>query len=250
MADLKISALTASTTPLAGTEVLPIVQSSTTKQVSVANLTAGRNVSMSGGTVTSGGSIRSYRPDNAIYTDQYMAAGAGGGYIFNNANGDGFKWQYAGTDQFLIDSSGNFVPKVAGKGVNFTANTPQAGMTSQLLNWYEEGTWTPTLAASSGAITTSTITGTYTRTGNLVFVAIRVTIANNGTGLGSLNITGFPFAAKTATTISGATREDSLVGYGIVASPTSTTSINLTKYDGTYPGGSGVGFSLCLTYNM
>jgi hypothetical protein len=45
MADLKISALTASTTPLAGTEVLPIVQSSTTKQVSVANLTAGRAVS-------------------------------------------------------------------------------------------------------------------------------------------------------------------------------------------------------------
>ena len=45
MADVKISALPASTTPLAGTEVLPIVQSSTTKQVSVANLTAGRAVS-------------------------------------------------------------------------------------------------------------------------------------------------------------------------------------------------------------
>lgn len=46
MADLKISALTASTTPLAGTEVLPIVQSSTTKKVSVANLTAGRSVAV------------------------------------------------------------------------------------------------------------------------------------------------------------------------------------------------------------
>jgi len=45
MADLKISALPASTTPLAGTEVLPVVQSSTTKNVSVANLTAGRAVS-------------------------------------------------------------------------------------------------------------------------------------------------------------------------------------------------------------
>ena len=45
MADSKISALPASTTPLAGTEVLPIVQSSTTKHVSVANLTAGRAVS-------------------------------------------------------------------------------------------------------------------------------------------------------------------------------------------------------------
>ena len=45
MADAKISALPASTTPLAGTEVLPIVQSGVTKQVSVANLTASRAVS-------------------------------------------------------------------------------------------------------------------------------------------------------------------------------------------------------------
>jgi len=45
MADKKISALGASTTPLAGTEVLPIVQSSTTVNVSVSNLTAGRSVS-------------------------------------------------------------------------------------------------------------------------------------------------------------------------------------------------------------
>ena len=45
MADVKISALPASTTPLAGTEVLPIVQSGSTVQVSVANLTAGRAVS-------------------------------------------------------------------------------------------------------------------------------------------------------------------------------------------------------------
>jgi len=44
MADVKISALPASTTPLAGTEVLPIVQSGTTVQVSVANLTVGRAI--------------------------------------------------------------------------------------------------------------------------------------------------------------------------------------------------------------
>jgi hypothetical protein len=52
MADKKISALTASATPLAGTEVLPIVQSSSTVKVSVANLTAGRAVSMAGITNT------------------------------------------------------------------------------------------------------------------------------------------------------------------------------------------------------
>lgn len=39
MSDKKISQLSAATTPLTGTEVLPIVQSSTTVQVSVANIT-------------------------------------------------------------------------------------------------------------------------------------------------------------------------------------------------------------------
>ena len=45
MADTKISGLPTSTLSLAGTEVLPIVQSGTTKQVSVANLTAARAIS-------------------------------------------------------------------------------------------------------------------------------------------------------------------------------------------------------------
>lgn len=45
MADKKISALTGATTPLAGTEVLPIVQGAATVKVSVDNLTAGRTVS-------------------------------------------------------------------------------------------------------------------------------------------------------------------------------------------------------------
>jgi hypothetical protein len=57
MADSKISALPASTTPLAGTEVLPIVQSSATKQVSVANLTAGREISATQLTLTTGNLI-------------------------------------------------------------------------------------------------------------------------------------------------------------------------------------------------
>jgi hypothetical protein len=45
MANVKISALTSASTPLAGTEVLPIVQSSATVKVAVADLTAGRAIS-------------------------------------------------------------------------------------------------------------------------------------------------------------------------------------------------------------
>jgi hypothetical protein len=62
MANSKISALAAATTPLAGTEVLPVVQSSATTQVTVANLTAGRSVSGSNFVVTS-----STIPANGVY---------------------------------------------------------------------------------------------------------------------------------------------------------------------------------------
>jgi hypothetical protein len=54
MADLKISQLTGASTPLAGTEVLPIVQSSATVKVAVSNLTAGRAVSMASAAIGSG----------------------------------------------------------------------------------------------------------------------------------------------------------------------------------------------------
>ena len=52
MADLKISQLPAATTPVAGTEVLPIVQTGTTTKVSIADLTAGRSMAASDITVT------------------------------------------------------------------------------------------------------------------------------------------------------------------------------------------------------
>lgn len=48
MANKKISALSSATTPLAGTEVLPIVQSSATVKVAVSDLTTGRLVSANG----------------------------------------------------------------------------------------------------------------------------------------------------------------------------------------------------------
>jgi hypothetical protein len=57
LADTKISALPAATLPLAGTEVLPIVQGGTTDQVSVANLTAGRAISATQLTLTTGNVI-------------------------------------------------------------------------------------------------------------------------------------------------------------------------------------------------
>jgi hypothetical protein len=57
MADTKISALTGATTPLAGTEVVPVVQGGETRKVSVADLTTGRAISATEVTLTTGNLI-------------------------------------------------------------------------------------------------------------------------------------------------------------------------------------------------
>jgi hypothetical protein len=69
-------------------------------------------------------------------------------------------------------STGNLIQGTAAKGINFTANSALPGMTSELLNWYEEGTFTPTAAGITG---TNTYAGSYTRVGNRVMWEILVT---------------------------------------------------------------------------
>jgi hypothetical protein len=69
-------------------------------------------------------------------------------------------------------STGNITQGTAAKGINFTANTPQAGMTSQLFNWYEAGTWTPNQGAGLTVVGAFTSSGTYTRIGRQVTVSI------------------------------------------------------------------------------
>lgn len=97
-------------------------------------------------------------------------------------------------DQTL--ATGNLVQGTAAKGFNFTANTPAGGMTSQLLNWYEEGTWTP--AAGGGLTVTGSFSsgGTYTRIGRLVTIRFTVTGSTSvEIGSGSSFITGIPFSS-------------------------------------------------------
>lgn len=94
-------------------------------------------------------------------------------------------------------SNGNLIFSTTAKGVNFTANTPAAGMTSQLLNWYEEGNWTPTIRFDglSVGITYSNQAGTYTRIGRQVTLNFDVRLSSKGSSTGVWEIGGFPFAA-------------------------------------------------------
>jgi len=179
MADKKISQLTAASLPLAGTEVLPIVQSSATVKVSSNDLTV-KNVRSNAttGILQIAGPAAAATRTMTVPDANFTAARTDAANSFT-------------ADQTL--STGNLIQGTAAKGVNFTANTPAAGMTSQLLNWYEEGTWTPIVASFSGSITSYTSAGTYTRIGRQVTLSCIFTITNNGTGGTLLQLSGLPF---------------------------------------------------------
>ena len=320
----KISALTSATTPLAGTETLPIVQSSATTKVTVANLTAGRAISAA--TITSTG-VTSALVFTGNNNGTYPTQQAGGTLSFNGSGGFSevnfwntnsstpyysFTWlQQTGasskstlmtlntteltlplgnisigtsgkglttsgafllglgtngsTTQATLDTNGTltvgssgssqadlihlvnnggqniemyyaaaakttwhtgvntsssfYIGKdgnaykftiaddgtasvvsnnlsfgTAAKGVNFTANTPAAGMTSQLLNWYEEGTWTPADASGAG-LTFTSVTAKYTRIGRQVTATAVLTFPTTASTAQS-QISGLPFAAS------------------------------------------------------
>ena len=96
MADKKISALTAAATPLAGTEVLPIVQSGATVKVAVSDLTAGRTFSALGMTLTSTDAGATAAPLIDLYRDSATPAASDtlGEIEFNGEDSAGNKQTY------------------------------------------------------------------------------------------------------------------------------------------------------------
>jgi hypothetical protein len=222
MADLKISALTASTTPLAGTEVLPIVQSSTTKQVSVANLTAGRAVATGALTVTGAMSATtSITSGNGLVASGSTVPASGTsaelGYngtsvYFRGYDRTGSAYKTVTINEGLSIAGGsagdvtlianNLVVGASGKGIDFSA-TPGTG-TSELLADYEEGTFTATLTASTtGPTVPVTVTSIYTKVGNLVTVHIQFQDVSTVGASGNIQITGLPFTVRASQFPSG-----------------------------------------------
>lgn len=263
MTNKKISALTGATTPLAGTEVLPIVQGGVTVNATVQSValatqpsgiakgvvylnagkipTTGSTLAYDGtsfgvGTLPStstlpsiespygifAGQTQSYNVANAYFNSGWLYYGTGLATKYACVNGT-HQWSNAvsgtagnaitfvdmltlGTTGNLTFNTGNLVQGTAAKGINFTANTPAAGMTSQLLNWYEEGTYTATLTpATSGTIplNSSFDTLAYTRVGRLVTIIGQIQIFNPSLPIGAYFTLNLPYPTSDLTELGG-----------------------------------------------
>lgn len=97
-------------------------------------------------------------------------------------------------------STGNLVIGTSGKGIDFSATSHPAGMTSELLADYEEGTWTPTFLVGSGSVTTTTSNAVYTKVGRNVQCSFRIDVSAASSPSGSLQLSGLPFTSQSANT--------------------------------------------------
>lgn len=160
MADKKISQLPAATTPLAGTELLPVVQGGVTDQTSVANLTAGRAVSAA---------------ELTLSTGNLVIGTSGKGVDFSaTANGSGTM-----TSELLTDyEEGTWTPVVADavSGGNVA--------TASVSGIYTKIGRTVLVQFSIASINTTGMTGT----NGVVIRGLPYTIKSTNTAQGSLDL--------------------------------------------------------------
>lgn len=146
MADKKISQLTAASTPLAGTEVLPIVQSGSTVKATVSNVLAPIQVTATRAGVNTapnfsfhvlgvgefGGALFQSNAGGATsFTIQQGVTGvSNSGVTIRNADSayDWLRFTAAGGD--VTVQTGNLVVGTAGKGITLTSPD---GLTTKLL---------------------------------------------------------------------------------------------------------------------
>ena len=283
MADTKISALPASTTPLTGAEVVPVVQSGTTKQVSVANLTAGRAVAT--GALTASGNVRTEYSAagnvSLVANNTASNAGAASQIIAVNDASRGLRIQYSSsggaggsaltngiaTETAQIFTDNNY-PIVIGTNVsaaaiidtsqnvrlinNLIIGTSGKGIdfsatagtgTSELLADYEEGTWTPDQGPGLTVVGAFSSSGVYTKIGRTVTV--------RGAVFGATSIAISSTASQICTNLpfsssgaySGSMFNASVAGFGGVASSAALVYATSTM-------GATTGITFSVTYTV
>jgi len=85
----------------------------------------------------------------------------------------------------------------SGKGIDFYNHGTGTNITSNLLNDYEIGTWTPSISAGAISGTSNAYSGSYTKVGNQVTITFKVVNTAGDIHISSYAvISGLPFAAS------------------------------------------------------
>jgi len=129
---------------------------------------------------------------------------SGGVNIFNSstdsidirATGNRCEIDNPDNNSILLKTGGTTRIRIDPNGLLFGSDTAAANA----LDDYEEGTWTPTLTASSTNPTVSYISnnGKYTKIGNVCHASFQMRVSSHSSGSGTYQVSGLPFASVTA----------------------------------------------------
>ncbi len=156
---------------------------------SAKELVVGKTGSEAGITIRSSSSTTS----NIYFADGTSGAERYQGYVqYDHANSK-MNLGTAATTQWALDSSGNFLPAATDHGIYLGVTSATA---SNLLDDYEEGSFTPAYAFESGGSVTmqggGSTRGHYVKVGNLVHFQIYMATTAISSPSGNCTITGLP----------------------------------------------------------
>ena len=177
--------------------------------------------------------LLSVKGKNSSGGDVSLKIGAFGdterGEIFTHSNHDlGFATNNNAA-QFKCKTGGNFeivngdLVVASGHGIDFSAAGNAGGMVNELLDDYEEGTWTAAIGTQSGSnYTLSTTYNKYTKIGNVVHIYFSYTFTAEGSG--TITYIPLPFAVDSNL---------EMAGNGYVTSGSNRKSVQFVKYTDT-----------------
>jgi len=139
-----------------------------------------------------------------------------------------------GTSNLTI-ADGDLVVGTSGHGIDFSATSDASGKSSELLDDYEEGTWTAGISTDSGSVTLNSSQDlcSYTKIGNMVTAIGRIGVSSVSSPSGAANLTGLPFTSSNsigelAARSGGAVMHDTLTGIAAHSVVVYQTGENLT----------------------
>jgi hypothetical protein len=136
-------------------------------------------------------------------------------------------------------NKGNIIIGTSGKGIDFSATADAAGMTSELLDDYEEGTFTPTVTTAGYTISSSA--AAYTKIGRQVTIHVRVNFSAVGTSNSTVAFSGLPFSSSGLSHFVGVTRETTNNGEIYVAQVNiSSSNFSFNSYNGVANGSTAI----------
>jgi hypothetical protein len=131
--------------------------------------------------------------------------------------------------------SDNILFNTSSKGIYLGVTSATA---ANLLDDYEEGTWTGTISDGTNNATMGSNTGSYVKIGSMVFIAGYFTVTSLGSVSGNLRFTGLPFACGSSNsfyTANGAgwganmnLTDDTSIGFQL---DTNASYLNISNWD-------------------